>query len=141
VGKEVHVMYVINFLAVAALPLAIAGYGAHLAAKVLDKFDRKRAVCIVWTLAILGVFMSGLQQVFAYRSHKAEDLRELNVATTSEKDRRQLREELQRSVQREDDLRTELDSIARFLRASHPGMDMRAVNTAASQMAERAMRQ
>ena len=134
-------MYVINFLAVAALPLAIAGYGGHLAAKVLDKFDRKRAVRIVWTLAILGVFMSGLQQVFAYRSHKAEDLRQLSVAATGEKDRRQLREELQRSLQREDYVRTELDAVARFLRASHPGMNVRAVNAAASQMAERAMRQ
>jgi hypothetical protein len=134
-------MYVINFLAVAALPLAIAGYGGHLAAKVLDKFDRKRAVRIVWTLAILGVFMSGLQQVFAYRSHKAEDLRQVSLTATDEKDRRQLQEELERSLQREDYLRTELDAIASFLRASHPGMNLRDVNAAATQMADRAMRQ
>jgi hypothetical protein len=134
-------MYLINFLAVAALPLAIAGYGGHLAAKVLDKSDRKRAVRIVWTLAILGVFMSGLQQVFAYRSHKADDVRQLSLAATDEKDRRQLQEELQRSLQREDYLTTELDAIARFLRASHPSMNVRAVNAAASQMAERAMHQ
>jgi hypothetical protein len=133
-------MYIINFLAVAAFPLAIAGYGGHLAAKVLDKVDRKRALCVVWTLAVLGVVLSGVQQVLVYRSRRADDFREAARAAMDEKDRQQLQLELRTTLQRQDYLRTELDAIARFLRAPHPGMDMRGVNNAASQMAERAMR-
>jgi hypothetical protein len=133
-------MYIINFLAVAALPLAIAGYGGHLAAKVLDKTDRKRALSVVWTLAVLGVFLSGVQQAFVYRSHKADRLRQAALAAKDEKDRQQLQVELRTTLQRENYLRTELDAIARFLRAPHPHMNMKSFAQAASQMAERAMR-
>ena len=133
-------MYVINFLAVAALPLAIAGYGGHLAAKVLNKVDRQRALSVVWSLAVLGVLLSAVQQVFLYRSRKAEDLRQAAIAATDEKDRQQLQETLRSTLRREDYLRSELDAIARFLRAPHPGMNMRSVNDAASRMAEHAMR-
>jgi hypothetical protein len=48
-------MYIINFLAIAALPLAIAGYHGHLAAKVVGNFDWKRAVRIMWTMAFWSV--------------------------------------------------------------------------------------
>jgi hypothetical protein len=133
-------MYIINFLAVAALPLAIAGYGGHLAAKLLDKGARKRALSIVWTLAVLGVFLSGIQQIFVYRSRMADGRQQAALAARDQNDRQQLQEELGRTLEREDYLRTELDAIDRFLRAPHPGMDMRGVNHAASQMAESAMR-
>jgi hypothetical protein len=133
-------MYIINFLAAAVLPLAIAGYREHLAAKFLDKADRKRVLSVVWTLAVLAVLLSGVQQVFVYRSRKADDFRQAALAAKDEKYRQQLQEELRRTLYREDDLRNELDAIARFLRAPHPGMEMRSVNNAASQMAERAMR-
>jgi hypothetical protein len=36
-----HMIYLINFRAVAAVPLAIGGYGAHLAAKIPDSSDRR----------------------------------------------------------------------------------------------------
>jgi hypothetical protein len=132
-------MYLINFLAVAALPLAIAGYGGHLAAKLLDKTDRKRALYVVWTLAVLGVLLSGVQQVFVYRSRKADDVRQAALTAKDAKARQELQEDLNRTLQREDYLRTELDAIARFLRAPHPGMGMRGITNVASQMAERAM--
>ena len=47
-------IYFINFLAVAAIPLAIGRYGAHLAAKILDIPDRRKASAIIWLLAALG---------------------------------------------------------------------------------------
>jgi hypothetical protein len=132
-------MYIINFLAAAALPLAIAGYGGHLAAKVLSKVDRKRALCVVWTLAVLGVFLSGVQQVFVYRSRTQDGRQQAALAAKNAEDRQQLQLELRATVVREDYLRTELDAIARFLRAPHPGMDMRGIADAASRMAQRAM--
>jgi hypothetical protein len=54
-------IYFINFLAMAAVPLAIGGYGAHLAAKILDFPGRRRALAIIWLLAALGVLLSGVQ--------------------------------------------------------------------------------
>jgi hypothetical protein len=132
-------MYIINFLAVAALPLAIAGYGGHLAAKVLEKSDRKKALGVVWTLAVLGVLLSAVQQVFVYHSRQQDGRRQAAMVAKEQIDRQQLQLELRTTLQREDYLRTELDTIARFLRATHPGMNMRDVNAAASQMAERAM--
>jgi hypothetical protein len=132
-------MYILNFLAAAALPLAIAGYGGHLAAKLLSKVDRKRALCVVWTLAVLGVLLSGVQQVFVYRSRRADGRRQATLAAKNAEDQQQLQLELQATVEREDYLRTELDAIARFLRAPHPEMDMRGVTDTAFRMAERAM--
>ena len=44
-----RMVYVINFLS------AVAAYGGHLAAKVLDRPERLRALTIVWALAVLGV--------------------------------------------------------------------------------------
>jgi hypothetical protein len=135
----VRTMYIINFLAAAALPLAIASYGGHLAAKVLSKIDRKRALCVVWTLAVLGVLLSGVQQVFVYRSRTADGRRQAALAAKDAEGRQQLQVELRATAEREDYLRTELDAIARFLRAPHPGMDMRGVTDVASRMAEHAM--
>ena len=50
-----RMVYVINFLS------AVAAYGGHLAAKVLDRPERLRALTIVWALAVLGVLLSGVQ--------------------------------------------------------------------------------
>jgi hypothetical protein len=47
-------VYVISLLSVAAFPLAVAGYGGHLAAKVLAKPERRRALLVLWVLAALG---------------------------------------------------------------------------------------
>lgn len=56
-------IYFISFLAVAAIPLGIAGYGAHVAAKVLERPERRKALAIIWVLAVLGVLLSGIEQV------------------------------------------------------------------------------
>jgi hypothetical protein len=61
-------VYIITFLALAAFPLALAGYGDHLAAKILKGKERTRALRIVWGLTILGLFSFGLQQYLTYRS-------------------------------------------------------------------------
>jgi len=68
-----RMVYVINFLSAAAAPLAVAAYGGHLAAKVLDRPERLRALTIVWALAVLGVLLSGVQQVMLYRSDRAHE--------------------------------------------------------------------
>ncbi len=47
-------VYVISLLSVAVFPLAVAGYGGHLAAKVPDKPERRRALLVLWVLAALG---------------------------------------------------------------------------------------
>jgi hypothetical protein len=60
-------IYFINFLAVAAIPLAIGGYGAHLAAKILKSPGRRKALSVIWLLAGLGVLLSGVQQVLIRR--------------------------------------------------------------------------
>jgi len=60
--------YVITFLAVALFPLALAAYGGHLAASVLNGNARSKALWTVWILAAGGVILSGLQQFNAYRS-------------------------------------------------------------------------
>ena len=133
-------IYVVNFLAVAAFPLAVAAYGGHLAAKVLDPPRRRRALSIVWALAILGVLISGVQQVFVYRSRRAEDARQSAYAERDDRNQQQLRLELDSTLQREEYLRKELDDIAHFLRAPHPGMDVNGVTAVASRMAENAMR-
>lgn len=133
-------IYVINFLAVAAFPLAVAAYGGHLAAKVLDRPQRRKALSIVWALAVLGVLISGVQQVFVYRSRRAEDAQQSAYAERDDRNQQQLRLELDRSLEREEYLRKELDDIAHFLRAPHPGMNATGVAAVASRMAESAMR-
>lgn len=67
-------VYIISFLSLAAFPLAVAGYGGHLAAKVLEMRERRRALAVVWILAMLGVLLSGFQQVLVYRSDRAHDV-------------------------------------------------------------------
>lgn len=61
-------VYIITFLALAAFPLALAGYGGHLAATILKGEERTKALRIVWGLTILGLFSFGLQQYLTYRS-------------------------------------------------------------------------
>ena len=68
--------YIVSFLAIALFPFALAAYGGHLAAKVLDEKDRWTAFLIVWTLASLGVIMAGLQQYMVYRSDQANEVRQ-----------------------------------------------------------------
>ena len=133
-------IYVINFLAVAAFPLAVAAYGGHLAAKVLSRPERRKALSIVWMLAIFGVLISGVQQVFIYRSHRDQDSQQIAFAARDDRNQQQLKDELHSTLQREEYLRRELDDIAQFLRAPHPGMDMNGVAVTASRMAEDAMR-
>jgi len=67
--------YVIGFLSLAAVPLALAAYGAHLTVILADRAKHRRALSIIWSLAVLGVGLAALQQVDLYRSdaiHVAE---------------------------------------------------------------------
>ena len=97
---------VISLLSVAAFPLAVAGYGGHLAAKVLDRPERRKALATVWALAVVGLLLSGLQQMLIYRSDRAHDLQQADLQAKAEKDQQQLREKLDSSLQ--EDVRKEL---------------------------------
>ena len=132
-------VYVISLLSVAAFPPAVAGYGGHLAAKVLDRPARRKALATVWALAVVGLLLSGLQQVLVYRSDRAHDLQQAALQAKAEKDQQQLREKLDRSLQRQEDVRKELDGIVRFLQTPQPQMDTRHLADAASKMVEDAM--
>ena len=132
-------VYVISLLSVAAFPLAVAGYGGHLAAKVLDRPERHKALATVWALAVVGLVLSGLQQVLVYRSDRAHDLRQAALQAKAEKDQQQLREKLDRSLQRQEDVRNELGSIVRFLQTPQPHINTRHLADAASKMVEDAM--
>jgi hypothetical protein len=52
-------VYVISVLSIAPFPLAVAGYGGHLAAKVLDRPERRKALATVWALAVVRASVVG----------------------------------------------------------------------------------
>jgi hypothetical protein len=126
-------------LSVAAFPLAVAAYGGHLAAKVLDPRDRRKALATVWVLAILGLLLAGLQQMLMYRSDRAHELQQAAMEAKAEADQQQLREKLDSSLQHQEDVRKQLDSIVGFLRTPQPRMDARHLADATSKMVENAM--
>ena len=86
----------------------MAGYGGHLAAKVLDRPERRKALATVWALAVVGLLLSGLQQMLIYRSDRAHELQQAALQAKAEKDQQQLREKLDSSLQRQEDVRNEL---------------------------------
>jgi uncharacterized membrane protein len=132
-------VYVISFLSAAAVPLAVAGYGGHLAAKVLDRPERVRALTIVWALAVLGVLLSGVQQVMVYRSDRAHERQQAALEAKAEEEQRQLRDKLDASLNHDDEVRKELGSIVQYLKAPQPRMSTRELANAASKMVEDAM--
>jgi len=132
-------VYFISFLAVAAIPLLIGGYGAHVAAKVLEPAQRRQALLIIWSLAIVGVLFSAIQQVLVYRSDRDRDAEQAAVHEKAEKDLQELRDRLDRSLKHEEDVKEELGSIVQFLKAPQPSMDTRRLAAAASGMVEHAM--
>jgi hypothetical protein len=93
--------YVVSFLGLALFPLALAGYGGHLATLALtEQKPRRRAIFAVWTMAILGVVFAGLQQIEAYHSDKDHDEKQ-----------EALRSKLDASLQAQQYTRGQLDSI------------------------------
>jgi hypothetical protein len=136
---SLSMVYLISFLSAAAIPLAIGGYGAHLAAKILDDPGRRKALRIIWLLAAVGVMLSGLQQVLVYRSDRTQELRQEALQVKAERDQQQLQEKLDKSIQHEEDVKRELGSILQFLQTPQPGMDPRRLADATSQMVEHAM--
>jgi len=132
-------IYFINFLAVAAIPLAIGGYGAHLAAKILESTDRRKALAIIWLLAAVGVLLSGVQQILIHRSDRAMELRQVALQLKAEREQQQLREKLDSSLRRQEDVRQELDSIVKFLHTPQPAMNPKRLAAATSKMVEDAM--
>jgi uncharacterized protein HemX len=132
-------IYFINFLAAAAIPLAIGGYGAHLAAKILESPDRCKALAVIWLLAAVGVLLSGVQQILIHRSDRAQELMRVELQEKAERDQQQLREKLDSSLRHQEDVRQELDSIVKFLQTPQPGMDPKRLADATSKMVENAM--
>ena len=132
-------LYILSFLSAAAVPLAVAGYGGHLAAKVLNGPERRRALAIVWVLAALGVLLSGLQQVLVYRSDRSREQEQMIMRAQADRDQRDLRDKLDSSLRRQEDVRQELGSIVQFLHTPQPRMDSRHLADAASKMVEDAM--
>jgi hypothetical protein len=97
--------YVVSFLSVAVFPLALAGYGGHLATlAITDPKGRKQALLIVWGLAVIGVVCAGLQQIEAYQSDKEHDQKQSAVQV-----------KLDTSLQRQEYMRGQLDSIGLML--------------------------
>lgn len=132
-------VYVLSFLSVAAVPLAVAGYVGHLTAKVLDRPERLRALAIVWVLASLGVLLSGLQQILVYRSDRMHEQQQADMAAKADREQRQLREKLEASLNQADEVRKDLGSIVQYLRTPKPRMSMRELTTETSKMVEDAM--
>ena len=134
-----RMLYVLSFLSVAAVPLAVAGYGGHLAAKVLDGPERRKALRVVWVLAAFGVLISAVQQIMVYRADRGHEQEQMALRAQAQKDQQELREKLDSSLRHEEDVRQELGSIVQFLRTPQPEMDMRHLADAASRMVEDAM--
>jgi len=132
-------VYVISFLAVAAVPLAVAGYGGHLAAKVLDGPERRRALAIVWVLATLGVLLSGVQQIMIYQSDQAHMRRQAVLEMKAEQEQQQLQAKLDASLNHQEEVRQELGSIVSYLHTPQPRMSSHDLAMAASKMVEDAM--
>ena len=87
------------------LPLALAGCGGHLATLALaDPQRKRRALWLVWGLAAAGVICCALQQIGAYHSDK-----EHNEEETT------LQGKLDASLQRQEYMRGQLDSIGLML--------------------------
>lgn len=61
--------YILSFLSAAAT-FGIAGYGGHLASVVLDKRLKRKALCIVWGLAVLGIFLSAISVFVVFQSDR-----------------------------------------------------------------------
>lgn len=110
-----------------------------MAAKVLDGPERRRALAIVWVLATLGVLLSGLQQVLVYRSDRAHEREQAVMRARADQDQQELRDKLDSSLRRQDDVRQELGSIVQFLHTPQPRMDSRHLADATSKMVEDAM--
>ena len=70
--------YIVTFIAVAVFPLALAGYGGHLATLALPENSqkRRRAIAIVWSLAIVGVLLFGAFQIISYFADKSRDAKD-----------------------------------------------------------------
>jgi uncharacterized membrane protein len=132
-------VYVISFLAVAAVPLAVAGYGGHLAAKVLEGTERRRALSIVWVLAALGVLLSGVQQIMMYRADQSHIREQAALEAKAEQNRRDLQAKLDESLSHQEEVRQELGSIVSYLHAPQPRMTTHEFAMAASRMVEDAM--
>jgi hypothetical protein len=132
-------IYLISFLAAAAVPLAVAGYGGHLAAKVLETPQRRRSLRVIWVLGALGVLLSGFQQVLMYRSDVEHERQQAAMQARAEGEQQQLRDKLDASLHHEDEVRAELGSIVQYLHTPQPRMSMRELADSASKMVEDAM--
>jgi hypothetical protein len=132
-------IYLINFLAAAAVPLAVAGYGGHLAAKVLDTAQRRRSLRVIWVLAVLGVLLSAFQQMLMYRSDVKHQRERAAMEAKAEQEQQQLRDKLDMSLHHEDEVRTELGSIVQYLHKPQPRMSTHDLADVTSKMVEDAM--
>ena len=80
-----------------------------------------------------------MQQVLVYRSDRAHEQQQAALEAKAEQEQRQFRDKLDASLKHEDEVRTELGSIVRYLHAPQPRTSTRDLAVAASKMVEDAM--
>jgi hypothetical protein len=101
--------YVIAFAAVALFPTALAAIGAHLATLAINDSKLKfKVILLVWTLAVIGVALAGLQQIEAYRSDLEHDSKISDLQNAANG----LQVTANTSLQRQEYMRGQLDSIS-----------------------------
>jgi hypothetical protein len=95
--------YIFTTIAVAVFPLALAGYGGHLATLALeDKPIKKRnALFIVWSLAIGGIVLFALSQCVAYKTDTEKENTDKIFRTTVLGSLTQIIQEPERDKQRQ----------------------------------------
>lgn len=77
-------LYFLTFMGVAFFPLALAGYGGHLAGIALpDRKKRNRALLLVWGLAAAGVLLFGAAEYLTYKADTARDAKETTAESES----------------------------------------------------------
>jgi hypothetical protein len=70
-------LYLLSFIALAAIPMALGAYGGNLAAIMIpEPKPRARAMWIVWSLAAIGVLLAGAQQALVYKADKTNEERQ-----------------------------------------------------------------
>jgi len=102
------VTHIIGFVAIVFIPLALAGYGGHLAALTFEEKKKRTAQVIVWTLALIGILLGALQQ---YLIKKENDIQQKNHETVAAK----LNDELHRSNLNAEFIKGKLSTISEFM--------------------------
>ena len=133
-------IYFINFLAVAAVPLAIGGYGAHLASEDTGLITAAQgAVGHPGPRDVGSVTFRGPTSAhLPFRSNHGESagITAGKIGKGSVVAQRKIRQQSSPP----EDVQQELGSILQYLRSPQPGMDSRYLADATAKMVENVMR-